>query len=118
MPVGGGGLVAGIAAYVKAVRPDIKIIGVEPTGAQQMRRPRTAIGSCEVEWCLKGVLGLSCLAEFLHATAVLRDGIRNAAGANAMAISLMRGRRTTLGKVDAFADGVAVKTVRDTGVCQ
>lgn len=28
-----------------------------------------------------------------------------------MAISLHRGRRTTLAKVDAFADGVAVKTV-------
>ena len=31
------------------------------------------------------------------------------AGANAMALSLMRGRRVTLSKVDAFADGVAVK---------
>ncbi len=28
--VGGGGLIAGIAAYVKFVRPEIKIIGVEP----------------------------------------------------------------------------------------
>jgi threonine dehydratase len=33
VPVGGGGLIAGIAAYVKYVRPDIKIIGVEPTDA-------------------------------------------------------------------------------------
>lgn len=31
-----------------------------------------------------------------------------------MAISLARGRRTTLAKVDAFADGVAVKTVRNS----
>ena len=30
VPVGGGGLIAGIAQYVKALRPDIKIIGVEP----------------------------------------------------------------------------------------
>ena len=30
VPVGGGGLVAGIAAYVKYLRPDIKVIGVEP----------------------------------------------------------------------------------------
>jgi threonine dehydratase len=29
VPIGGGGLAAGIAAYVKAVRPDIKIIGVQ-----------------------------------------------------------------------------------------
>ncbi len=30
VPVGGGGLIAGIAAYVKYVKPEIKIIGVEP----------------------------------------------------------------------------------------
>ena len=30
VPVGGGGLIAGIATYVKYLRPDIKIIGVEP----------------------------------------------------------------------------------------
>jgi threonine dehydratase len=38
VPVGGGGLIAGIAAYVKRLRPDIKIIGVEPTGANAMYR--------------------------------------------------------------------------------
>ncbi|MFC3607537.1 threonine ammonia-lyase, biosynthetic [Stutzerimonas tarimensis] len=30
VPVGGGGLVAGIAAYIKYLRPEIKVIGVEP----------------------------------------------------------------------------------------
>lgn len=34
--VGGGGLVAGIAAYVKAVRPEIKVIGVEAEDANAM----------------------------------------------------------------------------------
>ncbi len=33
VPVGGGGLIAGIAAYVKFVRPEVKIIGVEPDNA-------------------------------------------------------------------------------------
>ncbi|NQZ53407.1 MAG: threonine ammonia-lyase, biosynthetic [Piscirickettsiaceae bacterium] len=33
VPVGGGGLIAGIAAYVKALKPEIKIIGVEPADA-------------------------------------------------------------------------------------
>lgn len=33
VPVGGGGLVAGIAAYVKFVRPETKIIAVEPDDA-------------------------------------------------------------------------------------
>ncbi len=29
MPVGGGGLIAGVSAFVKYLRPEIKIIGVE-----------------------------------------------------------------------------------------
>jgi threonine dehydratase len=36
--VGGGGLIAGIAAYVKRLRPHIKIIGVEPVDADAMVR--------------------------------------------------------------------------------
>ncbi|MCA8928565.1 MAG: pyridoxal-phosphate dependent enzyme [Alphaproteobacteria bacterium] len=31
--IGGGGLIAGIAAAAKAIRPGIRIVGVEPTGA-------------------------------------------------------------------------------------
>lgn len=34
--VGGGGLIAGIAAYVKQVRPEIKVIGVEAADADAM----------------------------------------------------------------------------------
>jgi threonine dehydratase len=34
--IGGGGLISGIAAYVKRLRPDIKIIGVEPVDADAM----------------------------------------------------------------------------------
>lgn len=30
IPVGGGGLISGVAAYIKFVRPEIRIIGVEP----------------------------------------------------------------------------------------
>jgi threonine dehydratase len=36
VPVGGGGLIAGMAAYVKALRPEIRIIGVEPEDAPTM----------------------------------------------------------------------------------
>jgi threonine dehydratase len=36
VPVGGGGLIAGIAAYVKQLYPRIKIIGVEPEDAAAM----------------------------------------------------------------------------------
>ena len=33
VPVGGGGLIAGMAAYIKYLRPDIRVIGVEPEDA-------------------------------------------------------------------------------------
>jgi threonine dehydratase len=36
VPVGGGGLIAGIAAYVKMISPQVKIIGVEPADANAM----------------------------------------------------------------------------------
>ena len=36
VPVGGGGLAAGVAVYVKFLRPDVKVIGVEPEEAASM----------------------------------------------------------------------------------
>ncbi|MDQ9168973.1 threonine ammonia-lyase, biosynthetic [Oxalobacteraceae bacterium R-40] len=36
--IGGGGLISGIAAYVKAVRPEIKVIGVQTTDSDAMAR--------------------------------------------------------------------------------
>ena len=62
VPVGGGGLLAGVATFIKQVRPDIKVFGVEPLGA-------------------------ACMTE-----------------------ALMRGEICTLDTIDAFAEGVAVKT--------
>ncbi len=42
VPVGGGGLIGGIAAYIKSLRPDIKVIGVEPDEADAMYRSLAA----------------------------------------------------------------------------
>ena len=42
VPIGGGGLIAGIAAYVKAKRPDIKIIGIEPEDSAAMKESLAA----------------------------------------------------------------------------
>nr|WP_321407216.1 threonine ammonia-lyase [uncultured Carboxylicivirga sp.] len=36
VPIGGGGLVAGLGSYIKHMSPDTKIIGVEPAGAPAM----------------------------------------------------------------------------------
>jgi threonine dehydratase len=38
VPVGGGGLAAGVAAYVKAVRPEIRVIGVQTEDSDAMAR--------------------------------------------------------------------------------
>ena len=38
VPVGGGGLIAGIAGYLKALMPEVRIIGVEPFEADAMYR--------------------------------------------------------------------------------
>ena len=40
--VGGGGLISGIGAYVKRLRPDIRIIGVEPADADSMAQSLAA----------------------------------------------------------------------------
>jgi threonine dehydratase len=38
VPVGGGGLIAGMAAYLKALRPEVRVIGVEPHDSDAMAR--------------------------------------------------------------------------------
>jgi threonine dehydratase len=38
VPVGGGGLISGIAAAVKLQRPSVRVVGVEPEGADAMSR--------------------------------------------------------------------------------
>lgn len=42
VPVGGGGLIAGVANAVKRLHPGVEVIGVEPAGADSMRRSLVA----------------------------------------------------------------------------
>ena len=42
VPAGGGGLASGVAAAVKALRPDVRVVGVEPAGAPKMTRSLAA----------------------------------------------------------------------------
>ena len=42
VPCGGGGLLAGIAAYVKYLRPDVKVIGVEPEDSNCLQQAMAA----------------------------------------------------------------------------
>ncbi|MGB3212882.1 MAG: threonine ammonia-lyase, biosynthetic [Desulforhopalus sp.] len=38
VPIGGGGLIAGMALYIKTLRPEIQVIGVEPADSDAMHR--------------------------------------------------------------------------------
>jgi len=49
VPVGGGGLIAGISVYVKALWPQIRIIGVEPEEAASMHHSLAAGRRVELE---------------------------------------------------------------------
>jgi len=40
VPVGGGGLISGVAAAIKGLRPGVRVIGVEPSGAAKMTASR------------------------------------------------------------------------------
>lgn len=58
VPIGGGGLAAGIAMAAKALRPDIKVIGVEPIGAMSMKKSLDTGHPCTLEnmkTCAEGV---------------------------------------------------------------
>lgn len=62
--IGGGGLAAGVASYVKRVNPSTQIIGVEPEGAPSMQ---SAIAQ-------GGVLTLEEIDKFVDGAAVQRAG--------------------------------------------
>ena len=37
VPIGGGGLAAGVSTLAKQLNPNVKVIGVEPSGAASMK---------------------------------------------------------------------------------
>jgi threo-3-hydroxy-L-aspartate ammonia-lyase len=49
VPIGGGGLVAGVAAAVRRLLPDARVVGVEPEGAASMRAALDAGGPVPLE---------------------------------------------------------------------
>ncbi len=48
VPIGGGGLIAGIAMAVKSINPNIRVIGVEPEGAMTMKNSLDQDHVCEL----------------------------------------------------------------------
>ncbi len=66
VPIGGGGLISGVAAAAKLLKPTIEIIGVEPSGAQTLR---SAIKN-------GGVVELKKVDTIAEGVAVKRSGIK------------------------------------------
>ena len=64
VPIGGGGLASGLGAYIKAMSPETKIIGVEPGGAPCMK---TAIEKGKV-------VALEKIDKFVDGAAVQKAG--------------------------------------------
>jgi threonine dehydratase len=64
VPVGGGGLAAGVATWLAAAHPSVRVVGVEPAGAASMAAA-TAAG---------GPIALSDLDTFVDGAAVRRVG--------------------------------------------
>lgn len=74
--VGGGGLLAGIAAALRAAAPGVRIVGVEPEGAASMARSLAADALVEVEpsTMADGVaLRSACALTFAHARALVDE---------------------------------------------
>ncbi|MGK0466833.1 threonine ammonia-lyase [Clostridium sp.] len=64
VPIGGGGLIAGIALAAKALNPNIKIIGVEPEGAKAMKESMDN----------NGIVNLSTVRTIADGVAVKKPG--------------------------------------------
>ncbi|PST81864.1 threonine dehydratase [Pedobacter yulinensis] len=64
MPVGGGGLAAGVSNYLRSVKPDVILIGTEPLGAPSMKHA----------FSHEGPLTLDHIDRFVDGAAVKRVG--------------------------------------------
>ncbi|MGV8842930.1 MAG: threonine ammonia-lyase, biosynthetic [Pseudomonas sp.] len=73
VPVGGGGLIAGIAAYVKYLRPGIKVIGVEPDDSNCLQAAMAAGERVVLEQVGLFADGVAVAQIGLHTFAVCKD---------------------------------------------
>jgi threonine dehydratase len=114
VPVGGGGLIAGIGGFLKSIRPSIRVFGVEPAGSAfmkasfaagrlvEVRERRTAAdavaggiepGSITFPLCRRFVDGILTISEAGLARALreIFDGTgRMVEGAGALALAALR----------------------------
>jgi threonine dehydratase len=77
VPVGGGGLLAGVAVAVKALRPDVRVVGVEAAGAAAMQASLAAGAPVTLASCATMADGIAVKAPspltFEHAAALVDE---------------------------------------------
>ncbi|HEY4649166.1 MAG TPA: pyridoxal-phosphate dependent enzyme, partial [Gemmatimonadales bacterium] len=78
VPVGGGGLIAGIAAAVSAFKPGTRIVAVEPVGAPKLARALEAGRSVQLDHTESLADGLLPLAIGQLPFSVLSGSVREA----------------------------------------
>lgn len=79
VPVGGGGLLAGIATAIAALKPAVRVIGVEPTGAAKLTAALAAGHPVVLDSTQSLADGLLPLSVGTIAFAHLRDVVRESA---------------------------------------
>ena len=107
VPVGGGGLLSGIAVAVKAVAPETRVYGVEPEGADSMRRSLdrgAPVELDEVDTIADG-LGSPMAGELTYP--LVRDHVDDVLLVSDDAIAAAMGRLLTFTKLLAEPAGAA-----------
>ena len=77
IPIGGGGLIAGMATAIKAIAPHIRIFGVEPEGAPSMRRSLDAGHAVRLESVRTIADGLAAPMAGELTYPIVRDSVEN-----------------------------------------
>jgi threonine dehydratase len=125
VPVGGGGLSAGVATAVKLMNPHTRVVGVEPSGAPKLTRARDAGAPVTLEGTSSIADGLMAVRvgtlNFAHHQAYLDDVVTVDDAATRDAVRFLLDRAKLVAEpsgaitVGALLSG-AVETVDDT-VC-
>ena len=121
VPIGGGGLAAGVAAFMKKVRPEVKIIGVEPVDScamdQSIRKGRR-VELAEVGLFADGVAVRKVGSHTFRICRRLLDGIVlvDTDAICAAIKDVFEDTRTVLEPAGALAVAGAKAWLRDTGV--
>ena len=112
VPIGGGGLIAGVAAAVKRRRPPARVIGVEPAGAAAMARSVEAGAPVTLDRVASIADGLLPVRPgdltFAHVAALVDDIVMVEDGAIAAAVRWLAARAKLVAEPSGAATVAAV----------